>query len=181
MFKITILLAVTYIHIVTSGYISKVLSAADCKDPDPAYAPKRFIDCYIELVHKENRTFIVGNLTNHENCYNCKWLVSVVRQVKGVKRLILRFKDMSCKDLLVQVMHRVSGIPVDSKTCRTKPDTYQIKEFDINNVEKTMQFPFRNNGIYYYTFGINTAEGTQVCWEIKAKVTMTKNSKNVWI
>lgn len=170
MIKATI--AVLCVQIAAGGYVTRLQELDHCKDPVPPYVDKPIAEDHLTLVQKDNRTLVSGNITYYETCNNCRWTVSVVKESKGRKRHILRCKDMNCRHILIQLMHTLAGVPFDIKTCSTKPGTYDFKEFDINQVEQKIRLPFRNNGIYTYTYTLFTEKGTQFCWKAKVSITL---------
>lgn len=180
MARITTLSALC-ILIATGGYVSKLVSIENCRHPNPPYAKKRDIENNLVLLHRDNGTVISGNVTVNRPCNNCKWVIQVFRETKGKKRVLMRFKDMNCHDIIIKLIFKLCSIDVDPQTCHVKLGKYVIKEIDLNHLEKKMRFPFPNNGIYYFHYSLHAAAGTYVCWETKSIVTVSKNAKNIWI
>lgn len=169
---IRLLLAVLNVQIATSGYVTRLLEVNDC-NPTPPYAEKPIFKLHLTLAQKDKRSLVAGNFTFYESCNNnCRWFLTIEKEAKGRRKFILRIKDMTCRHVVVKLVYGIIRLPLDYKNCYTKPGTYSFENIDFNQIDQQIRLPFRNNGVYYYTYSVVLNGKTHFCFSAKLLIVL---------
>lgn len=170
------IILVLYYNIVSKSvlgrYIIDFAYLRECSKPFPPFAQtKRAVIAYNELYVKNNKQLLSGNLTfTKYPCEKCKWQAELAREEDGELKVLVSFKNMDCKNLLIDTIMSTIKVKVDRKTCRYLPASYVNTDFSPEKFEKSVHLPFLKNGMYYYTLRYNESCCTHACWEVKGEI-----------
>lgn len=156
---------------------AKLVGLQPCPNPKPPFSEHKILEEHFVLAKRNNITFFSGNATFLQTCDDCKWAVDFGKVTNGRKKPLFTFKGLDCNNLMIKMVLKSRGMPMESKNCEILLGTYVTPDIDINDFFQDSRLPFRTYGLYEYMTQLYSPKETHSCLLTQVAVEKPKKKK----